>query len=151
MSQEELFGYTGLSRDILTKAGVQIGDRIRLELKRGVGQEVVEGLLMPRYHTGRDDNYVVVKLKTGYNLGVRVDASTKVSVLGKGEEPHFTRLPLPHQKPGLPKVSIISTGGTIASKVDYRTGAVKPALDAEDLYSVVPELAELATIEAKVL
>jgi glutamyl-tRNA(Gln) amidotransferase subunit D len=35
--------------------------------------------------------------------------------------------------------------------VDYRTGAVKPALDSEDLYSVVPELANLATIDAKVL
>ncbi len=151
MSQEELSGYSGLTRDILTKAGARVSDRIRLEMKRGIAQEVVEGLLMPRYHTSRDDNYVVLKLKTGYNVGVRVDTSTKVSVLGRGEEPHFTRPPLPPQKTGLPRVSLISTGGTIASKVDYRTGAVKPALDAEDLYSVVPELAELANIEAKVL
>ena len=43
----------------------------------------------------------------------------------------------------------MSTGGTIASKVDYRTGAVKPALDAEDLYSVVPELANIADVDAK--
>jgi len=151
LSQEELYGYSGLSREILSKAGAQVGDRLRLELKRGAGQEIVEGLLMPRYHSGRDENYIVVKLRTGYNVGVRVDASTKVSVLGKGEAPHFTRPPLPKQKSGLPKVSIISTGGTIASKVDYRTGAVKPALDSEDLYSVVPELAELADINAKVL
>lgn len=151
MSENELSGYSGLSREILTKAGAKISDRVRLEMKRATGPETVEGLLMPRYHTGRDDNYVVLKLKTGYNVGFRVDASTKVSVLGKGEEPHFTRPPLPPQKAGLPKVSIISTGGTIASKVDYRTGAVKPALDAADLYSVVPELSELAEIEAKVL
>ncbi len=151
MSQKELDGYSGLSRDVLTKAGAQVSDRVRLEMKRGADLEIVEGLLMPRYHTGRDDSYVVLKLKTGYNVGVRVDASTKVSVLGRGEEPHFTRPPLPPKKAGLPKVSIISTGGTIASTVDYRTGAVKPALDAEDLYSVVPELAELANIEAKVL
>jgi glutamyl-tRNA(Gln) amidotransferase subunit D len=151
LSGEELYGYSGLSRDILSKAGAQIGDKIRLDLTRGVVEDVVEGLLIPRYHTGRDDNYVVVKLRTGYNVGVRVDASAKVSVLGKGEEPHFTRPPLLPEKPGLPKVSIISTGGTIASKVDYRTGAVKPALDAEDLYSVVPELAEIADIDANVL
>ncbi len=132
-------------------AHAQISDRIRLELKRGSAQEVVEGLLMPRYHTGSDDNYIILKLRTGYNVGVRVDPSTKVSVLGKGEEPHFTRPPTPTQRPGLPKVSIVSTGGTIASKVDYRTGAVKPALGAEDLYSVVPELAELADIDAKIL
>jgi len=151
LSQEDLPGYSGISRDILAKAGAQIGDKVRIELKRIGGQEVVEGLLIPRYHSGGEENYIVVKLKTGYNLGVRVDAATKVSVLGKGETPHFTRPALPHQKAGLPKVSIISTGGTIASKVDYRTGAVKPALDSEDLYSVVPELADLAEIDAKVL
>ncbi len=112
---------------------------------------MVEGLLMPRYRTETEENYVVVKLKTGYNVGVRIDSSTKITLLGKGQQPQFTRPPPPSQKPGLPKVSIVSTGGTIASKVDYRTGAVKPALDAEDLYSVVPELAGLAEIEANVL
>ena len=152
LSQEELYGYSGLSREILTKAGAQTSDMIRLELKRGATREVVEGLLMPRYHTTKEENnYIVLKLKTGYNVGVRVDASTKVTVVGKGEAPHFTRPPIPAQKTGLPKVSIVSTGGTIASKVDYRTGAVKPALDAEDLYSVVPELADIADIKAKVL
>ena len=151
MSEEELSGYSGISRDILAKAGAQVGDKLRIELKRIGGQEVVEGLLIPRYHSGNEEDYIVVKLKTGYNVGVRVDAATKVSVLGKGETPHFTRPALPHQKAGLPKVSIISTGGTIASKVDYRTGAVKPALDSEDLYSVVPELADVAKIDAKVL
>jgi glutamyl-tRNA(Gln) amidotransferase subunit D len=122
-----------------------------LELKRARGQEVVEGLLMPRYRTETEENYVVVKLKTGYNVGVRIDSSTKLTLLGAGQQPQFTRPPPPSQKPGLPKVSIVSTGGTIASKVDYRTGAVKPALDAADLYSVVPELADLADIEANVL
>jgi glutamyl-tRNA(Gln) amidotransferase subunit D len=151
LSHEELSGYSGISREILAKAGAQIGDKVRIELKRVGGQEVVEGLLIPRYHSGREENYIVVKLKTGYNVGVRINADAKVSVLGKGETPHFTRPALPHQKAGLPKVSIISTGGTIASKVDYRTGAVKPALDSEDLYSVVPELADLAKIDAKVL
>ena len=112
---------------------------------------MVEGLLMPRYRTETEENYVVVKLKTGYNVGVRIDSSTKLTLLGAGQQPQFTRPPPPSQKPGLPKVSIVSTGGTIASKVDYRTGAVKPALDAADLYSVVPELADLADIEANVL
>ncbi len=55
------------------------------------------------------------------------------------------------KKPGLPKVTILSTGGTIASRVDYRTGAVRPALTASDLYSVVPELADVADIETHIL
>ena len=151
MPQEELSGYVGLAHESLAKAGVRIGDRIRLEVKRAGGEEVVEGLLMPRYRTESEENYVVVKLKTGYNVGVRIDSSTKITLIGKGQQPKFTRPPPPLQTPGLPKVSIVSTGGTIASKVDYRTGAVKPALDAEDLYSVVPELADLAVVEASVL
>jgi len=151
LSQEDLSGYTGLSNQMLIKVGAKIGDRIRLELKRPDGQETVEGLLMPRYHTGSEDAYIVVKLKTGYNVGVRIDSETKINILGRGQSPQFTRPPRPAAKPNLPKVSIVSTGGTIASKVDYRTGAVKPALDAEDLYSVVPELADIADIEATVL
>jgi glutamyl-tRNA(Gln) amidotransferase subunit D len=150
MSERELTGYAGISRRLLEGSGVKIGDQIRVELRKEAGQEIVEGLLMPRF-TARGDDYVVVKLKTGYNVGVRVDSATKVSVLAGGAEPGFTRPPTPQRKTGLPKVSIISTGGTIASRVDYRTGAVKPALNAEDLYSVVPELAEVAEIKARIL
>jgi glutamyl-tRNA(Gln) amidotransferase subunit D len=150
LSREDLSGYSGISRDLLKAAGAQIGDRIHLEIERAAGREIVEGMLMPRFQTEHED-YVVVKLKTGYNVGVRIDSSTKITVQGKGVEPHFTRPALPGRTGGLPKVSIISTGGTIASKVDYRTGAVKPALDAEDLYSVVPELAGVAEIDAKIL
>jgi glutamyl-tRNA(Gln) amidotransferase subunit D len=140
-----------LSFELLNRVGAKVGDRIRLELKRPEGQEIVEGLLMPRYRIETEENYVVLKLPSGYNVGVRIDSSTNISMIGKGQAPQFIRPPPPAQKPSLPKVSIVSTGGTIASKVDYRTGAVKPALDAEDLYSVVPELADLADIEANVL
>jgi glutamyl-tRNA(Gln) amidotransferase subunit D len=151
LSEEELSGYTGLSRELLLRAGARIGDRVSVRIQRPTGQETVEGLLMPRVHTGREDDYIVLKLKTGYNVGVRVDSTSAIEVKGKGVEPHFSRPPEPQQTPGLPKVSIISTGGTIASRVDYRTDAVRPALGAEDLYSVVPELAQIADIEAKVL
>ncbi|MGQ9538658.1 MAG: Glu-tRNA(Gln) amidotransferase subunit GatD, partial [Candidatus Bathycorpusculaceae bacterium] len=69
----------------------------------------------------------------------------------EGAKPTFVPPPSPEQNPELPKVVIISTGGTIASRVDYRTGAVRPALTASDLYSVVPELANIARIDAKIL
>jgi len=55
------------------------------------------------------------------------------------------------EKKNLPRVSILSTGGTIASKVDYRTGAVNPALSAQDLYDTVPELRNYANVHAKVI
>jgi glutamyl-tRNA(Gln) amidotransferase subunit D len=150
MSEDQLYGYSGMSRDLLSKAQAQIGDKISILVKRGGSEEQVDGILMPRTHSGEGD-YLVVKLRTGYNVGIQLQSVSSLNVAGKGAEPHFTRPPLPHQRIGLPRVSILSTGGTIASKVDYRTGAVKPALDAEDLYSVVPELAELADIKAKVV
>ena len=54
------------------------------------------------------------------------------------------------KKEGLPKILLLSTGGTIASKVDYRTGAVTPVLTAQELNSSVPELSEIANIDAEV-
>jgi len=150
LPEDQLYGYSGMSRDLLTKAGARVGDRISVQLRKGGADESVDGILMPRIHTG-EENYIVIKLRTGYNIGIELGSIIAVNVKGEGAEPHFTRPPLPTQRTGLPKVSIISTGGTIASKVDYRTGAVKPALDAEDLYGVVPELADLADIEAKVV
>ena len=46
---------------------------------------------------------------------------------------------------------MLGTGGTIASKVEYETGAVKPAMTTEDLIEAVPEIAFVADIEARVL
>lgn len=148
---DRLYGYHGKSYDILTKAHARIGDKICVRAKKDGQEETVEGFLMPRIQTGLEDDCVVIKLRTGYNVGVQIDNETEIGVTGKGAEPHFTRQQLPRSKTGLPKVSIMSTGGTIASKIDYRTGAVSSALDAEDIYSSVPEIADLADIDARVL
>ncbi len=49
------------------------------------------------------------------------------------------------------KVSILGTGGTIASKIDYKTGAVHPAFTTEELFNALPELKEVAEIKTKLL
>jgi len=146
MNGEELSGYKGLALEVLKSIGAEVGDLIRIT-KSG---QVYEGILIPRSEYG-DDRHVVIKLRSGYNIGVRLTPDTKVEKVGKGEKPAFVAPPLPEQNPQLPKVAIISTGGTIASRVDYRTGAVRPALSASDLYSVVPELANIARIDAQIL
>ena len=53
--------------------------------------------------------------------------------------------------PGLPNIVLIGTGGTIASFVDYRTGAVRPALSAAQMVDAVPAMREIANVSAKVL
>ncbi len=141
----KLEGYRGLARNALEKAGVDVGDLVRIK-REG---EVYEGILMPR--AGGDRRHIVVKLASGYCIGIRLSPDVKVEKIGAGAKPAFKAPPLPEKKPGLPKVSIISTGGTIAARVEYRTGAVHPALSASDLYAVVPELADLAEVDAEIL
>jgi len=143
---EEFPGYRGEASQLLRRAGAEIGDLIRV-VKDG---ETFEGVLIPRSEYG-DEKHVVVKLKSGYNIGIRITPTTKIEKIGAGVKPKFVPPPQPEQKVGLPKVAIISTGGTIASRVDYRTGGVRPALSASDLYSVVPELSEIAVIDAEIL
>jgi glutamyl-tRNA(Gln) amidotransferase subunit D len=141
-----LEGYRGLALKLLQESGAQIGDLI--EVTRD--GESLRGFLMPRSEYD-DENHVVLKLSSGYNVGLRVGGSVAVRVLEKGVKPMFKRPPRPPPKPGLPEAYVISTGGTIASRVDYRTGGVEPALNAEDLYSIYPELSELANIHTTLL
>jgi glutamyl-tRNA(Gln) amidotransferase subunit D len=143
---EEFPGYRGQALKFLKGAGAEIGDVIRVTKD----SEAYEGILIPRSEFG-DEKHIILKLKSGYNVGVRIDPSTRVEKVGEGVKPAFTPPPLPEHKKGLPKVAIVSTGGTIASRVDYRTGGVRPALSASDLYSVVPELSEIAVVDTKIL
>ncbi len=50
---------------------------------------------------------------------------------------------------GLPNVKLFGTGGTIASRLDYRTGAVIPAFSPGELYGAVPELADICNLETE--
>ncbi len=144
---EEFPGYRGQALRFLKKAGAEIGDVIRVTK---ADNEIYEGILIPRSEFG-DEKHIIIKLKSGYNVGVRIESTTRVEKVGEGVKPAFTPPPLPKHKKGLPKVAIVSTGGTIASRVDYRTGGVRPALSASDLYSVVPELSEIAVVDTEIL
>jgi glutamyl-tRNA(Gln) amidotransferase subunit D len=144
--KEEFSGYRGDALTAIKRAEAEIGDIIRITKDK----EVYEGILIPRSEYG-DEKHVVIKLKSGYNIGIRITTNTRIEKTGKGAKPAFAQSPPPKQSPDLPKVAIISTGGTIASRVDYRTGGVRPALTASDLYSVVPELASIARINAQIL
>ncbi|MGQ9565634.1 MAG: Glu-tRNA(Gln) amidotransferase subunit GatD [Candidatus Bathyarchaeales archaeon] len=146
MNKETLSGYKGDALQALKKAGAEIGDVLRV-IKDG---RTYEGILIPRSENG-DHKHIVLKMRNGYNVGVKITPTTKIERIGVGAKPTFQPPPLPKQKENLPTVAILSTGGTIASRVDYRTGGVRPALTANDLYSVVPELADIALIDAEII
>jgi glutamyl-tRNA(Gln) amidotransferase subunit D len=144
--QKTKSGYRGLVLETLQKTSIEVGDIIQIEKD----DTIIEGILIPRSESG-DDQHVVIKLKNGYNLGIKITSQTKMKRIGKGTKPSFAVPSLPKQKPSLPKVVILSTGGTIASRVDYRTGAVRSALSASDLYGVVPELSDIARVETEIV
>jgi glutamyl-tRNA(Gln) amidotransferase subunit D len=146
MNQKESSGYKGKALSALKKAGCEVGDIIRVTSDG----KIYEGILIPRSEYG-DGKHIIVKLKSGYNIGVRIVPNMKIEKVGKGSKPSFAAPALPQQKPELPKVVIMSTGGTIASRVDYRTGAVRSALSASDLYGVVPELGDIARVDTQIL
>src|SRR5438067_2228603 len=129
MTVQELEGYHGQVLQQLRKSKAKVGSIIRLTSKSG---EVFEGTLIPRSEYS-DQTHIVLKMKNGYNIGISLDRTEKLEVIGQGEKPHFTKPSPPANHVGLPRVAIVSTGGTIASRVDYRTGAVQPALTAADL------------------
>ena len=146
MSQLENSGYKGSALEALKKADCEVGDIIRVTSKG----KTYEGILIPRSELG-EGTVVIVKMKSGYNIGIRITPEVKIEKIGKGAKPAFASPPLPKQNPALSHVVIMSTGGTIASRVDYRTGAVRSALSASDLYGVVPELSDVAQVDTEIV
>jgi len=76
---------------------------------------------------------------------------TAVEILGR-KEAHY-KIPekaFPYD-PKKPNVKLLGTGGTIASRLDYRTGAVIPAFSPGELYGSVPELADICNLETEKL
>ena len=123
------------------------GDRIRVER----ANQQYEGVLLP----SSTPDHLVVKLPSGYNVGVdSEDATVEVlesdvyDVESAQDESDESRIEFDED---LPTISLISTGGTIASTVDYRTGAVTAQFDAEDVLRAVPDLAGLANYRGRVV
>ena len=140
----ELKGYKGKSFEYLQQKDVNVGDSIKV-----ISDLTYTGILMPRYETG-EDSHIVLKLKSGYNIGIELDEIKGIEKISSPEEV-ATEENVKKTDSTLPKILLLSTGGTIASKVDYRTGAVTPALTAADLNDAVPEIAKIANIDAEVL
>ena len=140
----EYTGYEGKSLEFLKINKISIGDSVKI-----LADITYSGIVMPRYEHS-DDKHIVLKLKSGYNIGLEI---SKIDKIEKNEttEKIVEKNEKIEKNEKLPNILLLSTGGTIASKIDYRTGAVTPVLTAEELNSSVPELAKIANIDTKVL
>jgi glutamyl-tRNA(Gln) amidotransferase subunit D len=119
------------------------GDKVKVITK----EENIEGILMPNEET----DSVVIKLKNGYNIGIEKNKIKKIERVGEGKELSISHSKKIKKNPKLPNITILHTGGTIASKVDYKTGAVYSSFQPEDLVGMFPELNNIANIDSKLI
>ena len=140
----EYTGYNGNSLEFLKTNKILIGDSVKI-----LADITYSGIIMPRYEHS-DDKHIVLKLKSGYNIGLEIEKIEKIEKNPPIEKNIQQNKEIEKNK-NLPNILLLSTGGTIASKIDYRTGSVTPVLTAEELNSSVPELSKIANIDTKVL
>ncbi|MBI2971397.1 MAG: Glu-tRNA(Gln) amidotransferase subunit GatD [Candidatus Aenigmarchaeota archaeon] len=140
-----LENYSPEIRKALAAHKIAAGDRISVERD---GKRY-EGLLMPK--SAGDPNVIVLKLDSGYNAGVSFAGAKIEKIKGKDEKAKKAILGKYKPDTGKPTIVLLHTGGTIASKVDYRTGAAYPAFTPEELFFAVPELQEIANFSTRVI
>jgi len=119
------------------------GDVVEVE----TGTEIISGILMPRPEILASD-IIVIKLENGYNIGIAKENIQQM----RFKEPYQQkkeRKEISPPNPNLETVSLLSFGGTISSKVDYRTGGTYADYTAEDFVAMMPELKEIANIHPK--
>ncbi len=129
----------------LKKKGIKIGDHVIVDKD----SHTFEGILMPK--SQGNPNSLIIKLTNGYNTGIDFSKDTKIRP-SKGEKEKKPKVvPLPKYKPdpSKPTIAILSTGGTVASRIDYKTGAVSSLETAEEIVSAIPELMNIVNIKTR--
>jgi glutamyl-tRNA(Gln) amidotransferase subunit D len=139
-------GYKGPSLETLIRFGVGVWSDVEVESTRGK----FRGIILPRSEFD-DSTHLVLKLPTGYNVGI--DVRTIRSIVERGRREAHYKIPEKEfpTSPDKPNVKLLGTGGTIASRLDYRTGAVIPAFSPGELYGAVPELADICNLSTEKL
>tara|TARA_B100001250_G_scaffold233050_1_gene200115 strand:- start:557 stop:1822 length:1266 start_codon:yes stop_codon:yes gene_type:complete len=132
------------AKKFISDNGAEVHDRVRIE----TGSLTYEGLILPK-HNFSEENIIIIKLDNGYNIGISTE-DAKMSVISKAKKKDVVVNSRKENKK-LPNISILGTGGTIASFVDYKTGAVSPAITAEQLVNSVKALDEVANVSAEPL
>ncbi len=120
----------------------QSGDKVLVSTPDGD----FEGVFLP----SADPKTLVFKLDSGYNIGLP-KAKVKGMKLLKGAKKQGKEASKLEYRKGLKAISILHTGGTIASKVDYSTGAVNARFTPEELVDMFPELRGIANIRSKLV
>ena len=130
---------------LLESLGAKEGSKLSVES----GGRTYIGTLMP-HHEFSGSDILIIKLASGYNIGVRIRDDSVIKVIGQPETNPKKEIVF-KKKEGLPKVTFIGTGGTISSNADNRTGAVQPSLPIAELIASILELTESVNISVRQL
>ncbi|MEM1988865.1 MAG: Glu-tRNA(Gln) amidotransferase subunit GatD [Candidatus Woesearchaeota archaeon] len=95
-----------------------------------------EGMIIERPEL-YDKDHITLKLSSGYNIGIRKEKIKTIEIIKEttSKEESSEKITIEGKK-----IVIISTGGTISSKVDYSTGGVSAKYDAKNFLNLFPEL-----------
>jgi len=146
MAEDIFQGYKGKSLGVLRKFNVRVWGQTVIETTRGKFM----GTVLPRSEND-DDKHIVLKIPTGYNIGIDIDTINMMKETGFQKASYkIPEKEFPYSD-HLPNVKLFGTGGTIASRLDYRTGAVIPAFSPGELYGAVPELADICNLTTEKL
>ncbi len=131
----------------LRRFGVGEGDYVEIMYD---GSKKLRGVIMPRNMFSQED-ILVIKLDNGYNVGLKMDRINDIRP-AKPDWPETPRIESKGVgKRGLPKIKILAVGGTILSRVDYRTGGVRSAVEPEELIEIIPEVVDVADIDVDII
>lgn len=130
--------YSDQIQKLLEEKGIETGDTVEVNGR--------EGRLMPKPENG-DPESVILKLESGYNIGLKPE---EIELVEKNEVDTRSKEDISHSEDKA-DILVLHTGGTIASRVSYEEGGVKPAFDPEDLLEMYPELGEMCNVHSEVV
>lgn len=115
------------------------GDKVFLRTK----EKEYTGNILESY----DSEIILLKLETGYNIGIRENEILDAKILEKAKEQEKFKLEekISKKNEKLPNIAMIITGGTISSRLDPKSGGVKWT-SVKDLFEIAPEIEKICNI-----
>jgi len=119
----------------------EVGKKVKIKTVK----EEIEGIMLESH----DSSLYLIKLKSGYNIGVKkedVVSIEQVKEKNKKQEKKKAKKEKEKKNKNLPKIDLIITGGTISSRLDHETGAVKWLTKPEELFKFYPEMFDIVDV-----
>jgi glutamyl-tRNA(Gln) amidotransferase subunit D len=129
-------------KEFLKEKKLEEGQLIEFEFNN----ERIKGTLIPT-----NSEKLMIKLDSGYNAGFDVEKIKEIKIIGKAKKVGKEKIKKIKFDSSLDTISLLHTGGTIASRVNYKTGGVYASFEAEDLQTMFPELSKITNIKTELV